>query len=96
MELTQLVEAFGLKPYKAKLREISKEMVNSKSKAQNIAHPLMRSENPTTTGKAHKMMQVIKEIAARGQKRMLLRRLGVNQKRLETSSTETPAASDPI
>jgi dephospho-CoA kinase len=57
MELTQLVEAFGLKPYEAKLREISKEMVNFKSKAQNIAHPLMRSENPMTTGKAHKMMQ---------------------------------------
>jgi hypothetical protein len=50
-ELAQLVEKFILEPSKAKLREIS-----SKSKAQNMARPLMRLENPITSIKAHEMM----------------------------------------
>jgi hypothetical protein len=52
-ERAQLVEEFILEPSKAKLREIS-----SKSKAQNMARPLMRLGNPITSIKAHKMRGV--------------------------------------
>jgi hypothetical protein len=56
-DFAQLVEGIKLEPSEAELKGISKELANSKFKAQAIPHPLMTSENPATASKAHDLIQ---------------------------------------
>jgi hypothetical protein len=63
-ELAQLIEGIELDPYEAELRGIRKELTNSKAKAQILAHPLMRSDNPAITNKADKLAQEADEVAS--------------------------------
>jgi hypothetical protein len=63
-----------------------------------MARPLMKSDSPAIVSKAHELVQEAEEIASRGQRgiRRLLRRLGMNQKGLETSSGGTPVAATQV
>jgi hypothetical protein len=83
-----------VEPSEDELREIAKELQGMKSKAQSMAHPLIRSENPATANQAFEMMQGVEKIS-RDQKRicMLLRRLGGDQEGSKTSGVKTPVAT---
>ncbi len=83
-----------MEPSEAELREITKELRGMKSKAQSMAHPLIRSENPAIANQAFEIMQGVEKISS-NQKRIckLLRRLRVNQEGSETSGVKTPVAT---
>jgi hypothetical protein len=84
-----------MEPSEVKLKGISKELANSKSKVQTLVRPLMRSDNLAIAGKAHELGREADEVAYRGQKRIckLLRRLDINQEGSETSSARTSVAT---
>ncbi len=58
-ELAHLVEEFKLEPCEAELREIPKELQKEKIKVQEMAQPLLSSEDPLIAEKAFVVMRDI-------------------------------------
>jgi hypothetical protein len=65
--LAQLVESFELELFEVELRGINKELDNSKGKAQTLARPCMRSENPAIAGKVHELALEADEVVLRAE-----------------------------